>query len=233
MAILVGSARQDEKGRYSGGTAGDQTGKEVSTQEMYTHSKGWYIIRAKDIVHANKIAERMFVACENNNIGYDQNQRLGIIQNGINTKLKTECDCSSLVRQCVREATGKDPGNFTTANELQALKNTGLFEKEISYVNQIQTPVYDGDILVTKSKGHTVIVVSGNRRKTNNVVYYPKCDNSLKSIVEALKQVKEPDVSLNNRKIIAHKNGINNYTGTAQQNTTLLNLLKQGTLIKP
>ena len=30
--ILVGSARHDERGKYSGGTAGDQTGQEVTTQ---------------------------------------------------------------------------------------------------------------------------------------------------------------------------------------------------------
>ena len=40
---------------------------------------------------------------------------------------------------------------------------TGLFTK-IAYVNQSKTPVYNGDILVTKTKGHTVIVVSGNPR---------------------------------------------------------------------
>ena len=35
------------------------------------------------------------------------------------------------------------------------------------------------------------------------------------------------------RKQIAAKNGISNYTGTSSQNTKLLNLLKQGKLIKP
>lgn len=169
MAILVGSARQDERGKLTNGQAGDQNGKEVSTQNMYSHSKGWYIVRPKSEIHANKIAERMLTACENNNIGYDQNQRLGVIQNGIDTKMKTEADCSSLVRACVKEATGKDPGNFNTSNEVSCLQKTGLFEKEISYISQSKTPVYNGDILVTKTKGHTVIVVSGSpRNKAQN-----------------------------------------------------------------
>ena len=131
---------------------------------MYTHSKGWYIIRPKSVEHAEKIAERMLSACNNPNIGYDQNQRLGVITAGIDTNTPTECDCSSLVRQCVKEATRKDPGNFTTANEANALVNTGLFDKVISYVSQAKTPVYNGDVLVTKTKGHTVIVVSGSPR---------------------------------------------------------------------
>ena len=173
MSIMVGSARIDERGNASGGAAGDQkqtsatndlTG-EVSMQKMYFHSKGWYILRPKSAAHAVKMADLMKAACNNANIGYDQGNRLGVVQHGIMTAVKTECDCSSLVREVVKEATGKDPGNFTTANEAASLEATGLFESKRSYVSQSATPVYDGDVLVTKAKGHTVIVVSGNARK--------------------------------------------------------------------
>lgn len=173
MSIMVGSARIDERGNASGGAAGDQkqtsatndlTG-EVSMQKMYSHSKGWYILRPKSAAHAVKMADLMKDACNNANIGYDQGNRLGGVQHGIMTAVKTECDCSSLVREVVKEATGKDPGNFTTANEAASLEATGLFESKRSYVSQSATPVYDGDVLVTKAKGHTVIVVSGNARK--------------------------------------------------------------------
>lgn len=51
------------------------------------------------------------------------------------------------------------------------------------------------------------------------------------SIVEALKQIKV-DSSFTYRSKLASANGIKNYKGTATQNTTLLNLLKQGKLIK-
>lgn len=173
MSIMVGSARIDERGNASGGAAGDQkqtsatndlTG-EVSMQKMYSHSKGWYILRPKSAAHAVKMADLMKAACNNANIGYDQGNCLGVVQHGIMTAVKTECDCSSLVREVVKEATGKDPGNFTTANEAASLEATGLFESKRSYVSQSATPVYDGDVLVTKAKGHTVIVVSGNARK--------------------------------------------------------------------
>ena len=173
MSIMVGSARIDERGNVSGGAAGDQkqtsatndlTG-EVSMQKMYSHSKGWYILRPKSAAHAVKMADLMKAACNNANIGYDQGNRLGVVQHGIMTAVKTECDCSSLVREVVKEATGKDPGNFTTANEAASLEATGLFESKRSYVSQSATPVYDGDVLVTKTKGHTVIVVCGSARK--------------------------------------------------------------------
>lgn len=237
MSIIIGSARIDENGNASGGAAGDQkqttstndTKGEVSMQAMYTHSKGWYILRPKSVSHANAIAEKMVKACNNANIGYDQGNRLGIITYGIATTKKTECDCSSLVRACVKEATSKDPGDFTTANEATSIAATGLFQNKIAYVSQASTPVFNGDILVTKTKGHTVIVVGGNQRSTDSG-YYPKYTGTSASIVTALAAVGEANTSLAYRKQIAASNGIDKYTGTAEQNTKMVNLLKAGTL---
>ena len=61
--------------------------------------------------------------------------------------------------------------------------------------------------------------------------YYKKYTGSSVSIVDALKAI-GVDSSMNNRKKIAKANGISNYSGTASQNTQLLNLLKQGKLKK-
>ena len=160
MNIIVGSARIDENGKITGGKAGDQTGKEISTQKFYVHSKGWYVIRAKNKQTAKKIAEAMLIACNNDNIGYDQGGRLGIIKYGVNSKVKTEADCSSTVRACIMYATGKDVGNFTTANEVKVLEKSGMFDKAFAYTNS--TVLKTGDILCTKTQGHTVVVVSGN-----------------------------------------------------------------------
>lgn len=63
------------------------------------------------------------------------------------------------------------------------------------------------------------------------IEYYPKCESTHKSIVTALKTIKV-DSSFSNRKKIANKNGIKTYVGSASQNIKLLNLLKQGMLIK-
>lgn len=172
MSVIIGSARSDERGRYSNGTAGDQRQTvaddykgEVSMQSFYIHSKGWIVLRPKAADVAMKIAANMITACNNKNLGYDQAGRLGVIQYGINSNIPTECDCSSLVRACVKEATGKDPGNFTTINEAQTLLNTGLFLK-LDYINGMV--LYTGDVLVTKTKGHTVIVTRGQYRVVAN-----------------------------------------------------------------
>lgn len=170
MGLIVGSARIDENGNLKNGKTGDQTRKEVSTQAYYTHKKGWYVLRAKSVAHANALATAMKQACNNNKIGYDQNERNGVIAQlkkyGSLDKIAraTECDCSSLVRACIIQATGKDVGNITTANEASVLEASGLFEAKKS-VNG-EGMLYNGDILVTKTKGHTVIVVSGRARST-------------------------------------------------------------------
>ena len=64
MAVKVGSARIDENGRAHGGKAGDQTGKELSVQSWYRHSKGWRVLRCTDSAKAEKIAAAMEAACE-------------------------------------------------------------------------------------------------------------------------------------------------------------------------
>lgn len=113
----------------------------------------------------------MLAACENDNIGYDQNERLGIITQikkyGSMAKIavKTEADCGTLVRGCCIEA-GFDPGNFNTANEAACLEKTGRFEKKVAVTPS--TIIYNGDVLVTKTKGHTVIVTEGNPRKLSS-----------------------------------------------------------------
>ena len=61
--------------------------------------------------------------------------------------------------------------------------------------------------------------------------YYQAANYSGTSIVEALNTI-GVDSSYSNRKKIAILNGIGNYTGTANQNTKMLNLLKQGKLKK-
>ena len=237
MGIMVGSARIDENGNIKGGAVGDQkqtvktgdTKGEVSQQPFYVHSKGWIVLRPKSSDLADKLAELMITACDNANIGYDQGNRNGVLRYGVNTKTKTECDCSGLVRALIYWATGKDPGAFSTSTEVDKLMSTGLFEK-IVFTSLAKTPVYNGDILVTKTKGHTVIVTSGNPRKTNQ--YYPRYTGTSVSIIDALKAVGEKDTSKSHRKLIATENGMPNYTGTAAQNRTMLQLLKAGKLLK-
>lgn len=180
MAVIIGSARIDENGHSHSGAAGDQTGREVSTQEFYNHAKGWYVLRPKSADIANKMAQAMQRACNNDNIGYDQYNRFAIINDGTGSTRKTECDCSSLVRQCVIEASGKDPGNFITSDEADKLEATGLFEPKFRYSSGDK--LCTGDVLVTCSKGHTVIVVSGASRGSSGGSSKPSIAETAKAV---------------------------------------------------
>ena len=62
--------------------------------------------------------------------------------------------------------------------------------------------------------------------------YYPKCSKNHTSIVDALKEI-GVESNYNYRKNIAAANGISGYSGTGDQNTQLLSLLKQGKLKNP
>ena len=180
MATIIGSARIDEHGKASGGKAGDQKQKttpdykgEVSMQNFYDVGKWGYVLREKSPAVASSIALSMTIACNNPNIGYNQARRLDIIKATTKATAPTSCDCSSLVRQCVREA-GIEVGNFTTANEANVLMATGHFEK-IPYIAGMK--LYTGDILVTKTKGHTVVVTSGATRSESVSIASPTVKN--------------------------------------------------------
>lgn len=168
MAVTIGSARSDENGGIKNGKAGDQnSGKEVSTQNYYVHSRGWRVLRAKDAAKRKLIAQAMKVACANNKIGYDQNQRNTLYNLAAKVgfdpaKVTAACetDCSALVRVCCAYA-GIKVGDFNTSTEAKVLLASGAFtELTDSKYTKKSDYLMAGDILVTKTKGHTVIVLT-------------------------------------------------------------------------
>lgn len=164
MAVLFSSACQDENGRYWGGKAGDQTGKEVRTTNAYNHSLGWRIFRHPNSKTAYWIGTNARAMADNNNFGYDQWERLTGYNAAkaagwepANVKTPCELDCSSFVRTAVACALEKDISNFNTATEASVLLGLGFKEITGTSINSLQK----GDIVVTKSKGHTEIVSQG------------------------------------------------------------------------
>ena len=120
---LHGWASQDERGKLTGGKAGDQTGKEVKTGQWYNFGQK-YVLRYKNRSKAHKHAEALRKICERNLAGYDQGQRLTLYNelNKVNfdvdkLKAKCECDCSSLQNACAIIA---------GARKIQASAYTGI-----------------------------------------------------------------------------------------------------------
>ena len=169
MAVLIGHASMDENGSATGGTAGDQTRKELCTRQWYT--KGWnLLLRPKTAILAEASARACEAACENSCIGYDQGGR-----NTLYAKAKAvsfdlaaistgcECDCSSLMHVCAIAGDADIPydGNgCTTRTMASAFVASGAYEKltDSKYLDR-DDYLRRGDILV-KEGSHTVMVLS-------------------------------------------------------------------------
>lgn len=101
---------------------------------------------------------------------------------------------------------------------------TGKASENLALLNLLK----NGKLVKSKT------VVNNSRNTTSNnisVTYYSKCNSKYTSIVDALNSI-GVNSSFNNRKNIALLNNISNYSGTSSQNMTMLNLLKNGKLIK-
>lgn len=81
-------------------------------------------------------------------------------------------------------------------------------------------------------KNKNLIYVGQILKLPNNLSYFKRYTGSSVSIVDALKSLNEQS-SFDYRFKIALVNGVQNYVGTSIQNNILLNLLKQGKLVKP
>lgn len=168
MAIKIGHASLDENGKATGGTAGDQTGKEVCTRNWY--SKGWNVVlRPTSAALAEKSAKACEAGCNNPNIGYDQGGR-----NTLNTQAKAvgydlakiakacECDCSSFMHVCAiagGAALSYGSNGCTTSTMVSVFTKSGAYEK-LTDSKYLTSDKYlrRGDILV-KEGSHTVMAL--------------------------------------------------------------------------
>jgi hypothetical protein len=234
MSVQFAGACHDENGKYTGGKAGDQTGKEIRITSAYKHSLGWRTFRYPKANIAEAIGNNAKKIANNDNYGYDQGQR----NTGYEAtkaadwdpdKVTTPCelDCSSDARTAIACALKKEVKDFTTANEASVLLSLGF--EEVTGIKLSESKL--GDVYVTKTKGHTEIVCSGSAASDDDTAYYTKYTGTSVSIVTALKSIGVTS-TLAFRKKIAAANNITPYTGTAAQNTKMLNLLKQGKLKK-
>ena len=179
MAIKIGHASIDERGRINGGTAGDSTGGEVCVRSWY--NANWNVVlRPKNATLAEKSAKACEAACANNNIGYDQHERNTLYAKakaaGMDlSKITTpcECDCSSLMHICAIAGGAKltyGSNGLVTWNMVAAMVNSGDYEK-LTDSKYLTSDKYlrRGDILVRES-GHTAMALSDGANAAKNSV---------------------------------------------------------------
>ena len=172
---MISNNGSDEKGNYHGGTAGDQTGKEWQLRSWY--NRPWKcILRFPENVR-KMLAEDSKAAAENNNIGYDQWQRMTFYNelkannwNVKNINKPCESDCSSGVTALVIAAGNKlgidalkkiNP-NTTTFTMRSRFKEAGAeILKDKKYLTSDEF-LLEGDILLNDEKHCAINVSNGS-----------------------------------------------------------------------
>lgn len=107
---MISNCGHDERGKYTGGAAGDQTGTEWEIRSWY--NRPWNcVLRHPDRRVGNMLAELGRAAAKNNLVGYDQGQRGTYWQHlkasnydPAQITIKCEADCSSGVAANVKAA---------------------------------------------------------------------------------------------------------------------------------
>ena len=143
--------------------------------------------------------------------------RMGAIASAVNNILSASASSNIYrVRKSANDASSQ-LGAFTNLDKAKALadKNAG-YEVYDTQGNQVYP--------VNNVAPASVQTISNN--------YYPKYTGRSGSITAALSAVGEKDTSLSHRRKIAIANSIASYSGTAAQNTKMVNLLKQGKLVR-
>lgn len=162
--VVIGSARS----AYNSPAAGDQSGKECSTQNFYKKNPYWLGFTLKKAELLPKLAQAMKDACANNHFGYSQyyrlNGRQAYVKYGSIKAVAVDCtvDCSSLVNLCLYSI-GINLPNFNTASQPKVFRESGLFTEKKVYS---EADCVLGMILVTPTQGHTVIVVECENEQT-------------------------------------------------------------------
>ena len=167
---LISNSGSDERGKSSGGKAGDQTGKEWKLISWY--SSPWFcVLRYPDTKVADLIADMARKAALNDNIGYDQNQRTTFWRElekvGYEPdKIVTPCeaDCSAGVTAIIKGAGYRTykhalmelPETLYTGNLRQYLVNAGFQCLTDSKYLTSDAYLLPGDVLLHDNK-HTAI----------------------------------------------------------------------------
>lgn len=181
--MTIANCGQDERGLYSFGQAGDQTGREYYLRPWYNGnwSDAWY---HPDANIRNAIADCAIAAANNNKIGYDQNERLTFYYQlqavGWYPERITkacEADCSSSTAACVAAA-----GYRCNNNKLKAINpacttwTIGAALAAAGFVKLTASKYLTSDLylpkgtILNRSSGHVVVVTTDGAR-SNTTLY--------------------------------------------------------------
>lgn len=222
MAKYIAHSSIDERGRISGGQAGDQTGKEVCVRTW------WYfatqVLRIEDEKVRVQFGNNMIDCANNNNVGYDQGGRNTLLTQAIKVNfdfskiaVKCEGDCSSTVTACllgaIYKVLGKEAyekayavlvvgGNCATTSTLSArLRKLTMIKVTLytstAYTKSTSKAVF-GDIY-NKPSNHVVVYVDNGKKVATAQKKSVKATESAKSFLTSLAGTYKSTANLNVR----------------------------------
>lgn len=229
---MISNSGKDENGRYLGGVAGDQTGKEWHIIPWY--NRPWKcVLRHPDKAVRDLIAYMAEAAAKNDNIGYDQGQRLTFWEqlkkanykvNDIKTKCEADCSagvCSIVKAVGYRKNIKKlQDISITTTHYMRDMFKKAGFEvlTDSKYLTS-DDYLLPGDILLNDSC-HTATNLDTGKKV--------KVETTKKEPVKAVESKKYVKVKTNGRNLYCRKKA--NITSVALGsfiNGTKLELVKK------
>ena len=183
--VKISNSGSDERGKYSGGAAGDQTGNEWRIRDWY--DRPWNCVLRHPLAEVRAcIATLAVKAAENNNIGYDQGQRDSYGQalakadyDPSKITSKVESDCSKGVIDNVK-ATGhilgidalKDIGATYTGNMRAEFRAAGFQVLTGSKYLTSSDYLLAGDILLNDKHHTCTVITNGVKSQGEGAVPY-------------------------------------------------------------
>lgn len=122
---MISNCGHDERGKYSGGKAGDQTGTEWQVINWY--KRPWKcVLRHPDAAVRKLIAQMAKAAAINNMVGYDQSQRLTYWEE----LKKANYDPAKIITPCEADCSSGVAANTKAAGyrlNIQKLKDVSIY----------------------------------------------------------------------------------------------------------
>ena len=179
---MISNCGHDERGKYTGGAAGDQTGTEWEIRSWY--NRPWNcVLRHPDRKVGNMLAELGRAAAKNNLVGYDQGQRGTYWQHlkasnydPSQITVKCEADCSSGVAANVKaagyrlgiKALQNVSADCYTGNLRAALKAAGFEVLTASKYLTSDAYLLPGDILLYEGHHTATNLDTGSKAGTSS-----------------------------------------------------------------
>lgn len=233
---MLANCGHDERGKYTGGKAGDQSGTEwyVRSWYRYPYGGGWKVVLRHPNANVRAVLAGLAVeAAENNKIGYDQGQRttfgtelkrVGYRPKNIKTACETDCskgtiDLIRAVGQLLGFSKLKKLDATYTGNLRAGCKNAGFEILTASKYLTSEKYLVPGDI-VLNDNWHVAIIIgksAADAKKAAN------------RILEADKAEKDEyagvyNVPITTNAVAAAQEFNKTYAGTYKVTATALNL---------